>query len=119
MQEPLKDPTSYTLLTYLWVFAISGLGGAVSFSRKVKAGQSHWSNIAAFLGEIATSAFVGLITFFLCESAKLAPLLTAALVGICAHMGSRAIYQFETIILRRRLHLFTDEAPIEHDDAKK
>ena len=47
------------------------------------------------IGEIATSAFAGLITFWLCEAAQLDPLVTAALVGISGHMGSRALYQFE------------------------
>ena len=47
------------------------------------------------IGEIATSAFAGLITFWLCEAAQFNPLVTAALVGISGHMGSQAIYQLE------------------------
>ena len=48
-----------------------------------------------YVGEIATSAFAGLITFWLCEAAQFNPLVTAALVGISGHMGSQAIYQLE------------------------
>ncbi|SRR5258705_4690154 len=108
--DPIKDPTSYTWITYCWVFLLAGLGGLVSFARRVKGGQSHPWNIAEFIGEIATSAFGGLITFYLCEAAQLNPLVTAALVGISGHMGSRAIYQFE-ITLRKRFHLFDDDRP--------
>ncbi|WP_424219414.1 phage holin family protein [Azovibrio sp.] len=45
-------------------------------------------------GEV-TFSFACLITFWLCEAAEIEPLITAALVGISGHMGSRALYQFE------------------------
>jgi hypothetical protein len=47
-----------------------------------------------------TSAFAGLITFWLCEWAVVHPLLTAALVGISGHMGSRAIFKLERLAER-------------------
>jgi hypothetical protein len=92
---PEKDPTTYGLITYLWVTGLAAWGGIVSFYRKVKSGETRSFNVVELIGEITTSAFAGLITFWLCEAARLDPLLTAALVGISGHMGSRAIYQFE------------------------
>jgi len=119
MQEPLdqlKDPTTYSWITYSWVLFLSMLGGFVSFARKTKSGYSKPWGVAEFIGELATSAFAGLVTFYLCEAGKLSPLLTAALVGISGHMGSRAIYQFE-IIMRKRFGFFED---LPHkDDAPK
>lgn len=90
-----KDPTSYSLLTYSWVFLLAILGGVVSFYRKLQAGQTKIFNIVEFLGELSTSAFAGVITFWLCENAGISPLMTAAMVGVSGHMGSRAIYFFE------------------------
>ena len=92
---PEKDPTSYSLLTYAWVFALAMLGGIVSFLRKLQQGHARVFNIAEFIGELCTSAFAGVITFWLCENAALSPLLTAAMVGISGHMGSRGIFMIE------------------------
>lgn len=90
-----KDPTSYSLITYAWVIGLSVTGGFVSFLRKVREGSSRAWNIAELLGEIFTSGFVGVITFWLCEAADIDPLYAAAMVGISGHMGSRAIMQLE------------------------
>lgn len=98
---PEKDPSNYTLLTYLWVILIATWGGAVNFYRKIRDGHSRPFNVVEFIGEIATSAFVGVLTFWMCEAASINPLLTAAMVGISGHMGSRAIWQFEKWAARR------------------
>lgn len=91
-----KDPSTYGLITYLWVIGLSAWGGAVSFIRKVQNGEARALNIAELIGEIFTSAFAGVITFWLCEAAQINQLVTAALVGISGHMGSRAIYHLES-----------------------
>lgn len=98
---PEKDPTAYGLITYLWVTGLAAWGGIVSFYRKVKSGETRSFNVVELIGEITTSAFAGLITFWLGEAAQLDPLVTAALVGISGHMGSRAIYQIERWVQTR------------------
>jgi hypothetical protein len=95
---PEKDPTNYGLLTYLWVLALASWGGVVGFMRKRREGLARPFNLTEIAGEIVTSAFAGVITFWLCEAAGIAPLLTAAMVGVSGHMGSRAIYQIERYI---------------------
>lgn len=92
---PEKSPESYHWLTYAWVFGLSALGGAVSFIRKVREGRARAFNITEFVGELFTSAFAGVLTFYLCEWSNFAPLATAAFVGIAGHMGSRALFQIE------------------------
>lgn len=92
---PEKDPTSYSFLTYLWVFGLSTWGGIVSFNTKRQKGLVRSFNIMEFLGEITTSAFVGILTFYLCESAEISPLLSAAFVGVAGHMGNKALWQLE------------------------
>lgn len=96
-----KDPSNYPLLTYLWVIAIASWGGIVSFYRKMKSGRARPFNFVEFIGEITTSAFVGVMTFWLCEAAAINPFVSAALIGISGHMGSRAIWQLERWAERR------------------
>lgn len=106
--DPVKDPTSYTVITYAWVLLLSGLGGIVSFVRKVNNGRSHRWSIVEFLGEVSGSALSGLITFYLCEAGHITPLFTAAMVGISGHMGSRALYQLE-MVLRKKFPMLGDD----------
>jgi hypothetical protein len=92
---PEKDPSTYSLITYGWVLALSALGGAVNFVRKVKEGAARAFNITELFGELITSGFAGLLTFWLCEWSSVSPLLSAVLIGISGHMGSRAIFRME------------------------
>jgi hypothetical protein len=92
---PEKSPETYSLLTYAWVVGLSAAGGAVAFIRKFKAGHVRAFNVVEFIGECATSAFAGVITFYLCEWSSFSALATAAMVGIAGHMGSRAIANLE------------------------
>jgi len=92
---PEKDPLAYGLLTYGWVTFLASWGGVVSFMRKRREGMVRSINFTELIGEIVTSAFAGVITFWLCEAAGFQPLITAALVAISGHMGSRAIFQIE------------------------
>lgn len=98
---PERDPTNYSLITYGWVTALAMWGGIVNFMRKRADGHTRAFNFTEFVGEIVTSAFAGVLTFWLCESAGISGLVTAALVGISGHMGSRAIFQFEQWASRR------------------
>lgn len=90
-----KDPSTYGIITYLWVGGLAAWGGLISFLRKRREGKARPWNIMELVGELFTSAFVGIITFWLCEAAGMHPLLTAALIGVSGHMGSRAMFHFE------------------------
>ncbi|GLP98690.1 hypothetical protein GCM10007891_05440 [Methylophaga thalassica] len=90
-----KDPTAYPLITYSWVFLLSIMGGVVSYIRKRRMGKIARFSITELVGEIVTSAFAGLITFFLCEAAKIPPMLAAAMIAVSGHMGSRLIFMLE------------------------
>jgi hypothetical protein len=93
-----NDPTTFPIITYVWVFGLSIMGGFAAFMRKLKAGDARMFNFVEFIGEVVTSAFAGLITFYLCEAAKLDSMLSAALVGIAGHMGSRAVFLLEKFL---------------------
>lgn len=92
---PEKDPTTYSLLTYFWVMLLSAWGGVVSWLRKRRSGQARPFNFTEFIGELVTSAFAGVITFWLCEYSQIPQLMSAVLIAISGHMGSRAIFQIE------------------------
>lgn len=93
---PEKDPTTYSTLTYLWVLGLATWGGVAGYIRKARRGAVVRFSVAELLGEIVISAFVGLITFYLCDASQIDPRLTAVMVAISGHMGSRAIFLFET-----------------------
>lgn len=95
--EP-KDPTSYSLITYLWVMGLALGGGLVSYMHKLQLGIRRPFSIIEFIGELVTSGFTGVITFWLCESSGISPLMTAVFVGISGHMGSRALFIIERMI---------------------
>lgn len=92
---PEKDPTNYSMVTYAWVLLLSVAGGIVNFHRKIQDGAVRAFNITEFIGELFTSAFAGVLTFYLCEWSGIAPLLSAVLIGISGHMGSRTIFGIE------------------------
>lgn len=96
--EKVKDPTSYSWLTYAWVVVWSVLGGLVSWYGKIKSGAARPFNIAELFGEIATSAFAGLTTFWVCEWGGVAPLLSAVFIGIAGHMGTRFVFWMERVL---------------------
>ncbi|KAF0812809.1 hypothetical protein IGB42_02652 [Andreprevotia sp. IGB-42] len=83
-------------LTYAWVVGLALFGGTVSYLNRLKAGQIKFSLIS-IVAELACSAFVGLMTFYLCQGVGLSLTTTAAVAGIAGHMGTRAIFRLEAI----------------------
>ena len=90
-----QDPLELPLKQYALVLAVALLGGIVSFYTKVRAGHVAAWNVFHLVGEMATSAFAGLLAFWICAYVDTPPLLMAAVVGIAGHMGARAISMFE------------------------
>lgn len=91
-----KSPLDYPLSQYGLMLATALLGGLVSWWAKVRKGEASAWALHTLIGELCTSAFAGLLAFWLCEWAGTPQLLTVSLVGIAGHMGTRAIAAFET-----------------------
>ena len=91
----------YSFLTIVWVAGLSIVGGVANYARKVSERIIKRFSIVEFMGELFISGFAGIITFLLCESASVDLKLTAALVGISGHMGSRAIFMLEQFINKK------------------
>lgn len=86
------------LITYGWVILLAVWGGVVNYFNKVRAGKTSRFNITELVGDIVTSGFVGVLTFWLCQASGFSELLTAVFVGVSGHMGARAVAKFETFI---------------------
>lgn len=121
---PEKSPETYSLLTYLWVFGLASAGGLVAWYRKMKDGHVRAFNLIELIGECVTSAFAGVLTFWLCELSNFNQLATAAMVGIAGHMGSRAIANIEVFFEARfppaqaptRSSVILSNKPIDEDN---
>lgn len=94
-------PASFSFLTYLWVVGLAIWGGIVSYVQRVRSGHSSKFSITEAIGEVVTSGFVGVMTFWLCEATGVPQLMTAAFVGVSGHMGARGIRLLETVLERR------------------
>lgn len=99
--EPAKDPFAYPLKQYGFILGTALLGGLVSWYAKVRKGEAQAWNLTQLIGELSTSAFAGLLMFWLCELSNSPQLLTASLVGISGHMGTRAITALENFAMKR------------------
>lgn len=96
-----KDPTSYPLKTYGLMLGVAVAGGLVSFYGKVRRKEVEALSVMHLIGEIATSAFAGLLTFWVCEYFGVQQILTAPIVGISGHLGAKAINWLEAALKQR------------------
>lgn len=107
----ISDPFSAkSLIPTLWMVLIAALGGVANFYQKVRMGKARAFNIMELVGEVLVSAFVGLVTFWICKGYGVSEWLTAAAVAITGHMGSRAIFIGEQL-LEKKLGVKLPEDP--------
>lgn len=100
-QEAAKGVFDYSLRHYAVLLGLAMLGGFVSWWGKIVRGVIPKWSLSHLIGELATSAFAGLLAFYLCEWANFPSLLTAAFTGVSGHMGTRAIDLFENFMARK------------------
>jgi hypothetical protein len=100
-QDKAKNPLDYSLKQYALFLGIALLGGVVSWYSKVRSGAIPAVSINHLIGELSSSAFAGLLCFWICEWSGFPQLLTAALTGIMGHMGTRGVTLFEEWAARR------------------
>ena len=94
-QDAVKSPLNYSLKVYGVILAVALLGGLASWFGKVRRGELLMWNISALVGELCISAFAGLIAFYLCDYMNLHQGLTAAIVGVSGHAGTKGITWLE------------------------
>ena len=96
-----SGPSSYSLLTYLWVLGLSIWGGIAGYIRRVRTDNKAHFSLAELVGEIVISGFVGILTFYFCASANITGVLAYAFTGIAGHMGSRGLYFLEALVKKK------------------
>jgi hypothetical protein len=87
----VKDPTSYSWITYLWVGVLSLWGGTVRFVNQIRSDKTIKSAFVSWLAGGCTSIFVGLLTFYICEATNTDQLWTAVFVALAGHMGAEGL----------------------------
>ncbi len=81
-------------ITWWWVIVLSSWGGMVSYFHNIGSKGLKFSLFRLFI-DLSTSAFVGVLTFLICRATIHSEELTAAMVGISGHMGTRALFLLE------------------------
>lgn len=93
----IKPPSNLSFsawFSYLCLVCFAIWGGAISYFNRVNKGTIKFTFIRFFI-ELSTSAFVGIITALICSSIGLNYTMTAAMVGVSGHMGTRALSVLE------------------------
>ncbi|WP_241086246.1 phage holin family protein [Candidatus Vondammii sp. HM_W22] len=73
----------------------------MNYISKAREERSRRFSIMELGGELVTSSFAGVITFWMCEISNIDALFSAVLIAISGHMGARAINLFEAALERR------------------
>jgi hypothetical protein len=89
------------MLTYLWVIFLSSWGGLVGYLRKLKQGKGRCFSALELLIELIISSFVGIVTFYLCETQEIDSALKGAIIASSGVMGSKAIYFLDVFFIRQ------------------
>lgn len=93
-----KDPTNWGLSIWLLAIGMSCAGGLVNWYARIKQGHTRVFNIIELIGEIFTSAFVGLGVFMAAQAMDQPLGLCAALAGVGGHMATRLLFAVEKLI---------------------
>ncbi len=81
-----------------WVSILSLFGGLSSYIRKVRDGKIERFSIAELVGDIFISFFLGVVTYLICHGSGVDEYITAGLVGISSHLGTRGLIMLEDFL---------------------
>ena len=104
---PEKDPSNTALFVewmrqftpYFTTVFLSIWGGVVNHIQTIRNGRKKFQ-LKELIFDLVVSTFAGLITFYFCRSAGISETMSAVLIAISGHMGTRAIAGFETVYRR-------------------
>ena len=86
-------------MPYLSTIFLSTWGGLVNHITKLRSGKEKFQ-AKELIFDLVGSTFAGLITFYFCRSAGISETMSAILIAVSGHMGTRAIAGFETVYRR-------------------
>ena len=82
------------ILPYLSTLFLSCWGGIVSYIQRLRIHRSrfNWKDLTF---DLVISSFAGLLTHFFCEYSNVGGSMSAILIAVSGHMGTRTIASFE------------------------
>lgn len=89
---PDKDPTTWSLATWLLILGMSFLGGITRVLGKIKDGGIASVSLIGFIADLATSGLVGVAAYMTMVSFDYPVALCAAASGMSGHLATRIIY---------------------------
>lgn len=92
---PDKDPSTWTVATWLLALGMGFSGGVVHWWARMKARQPRVFSLMELVGEVFTSGFVGVCVFMTLNEWSQPVGLCAAASGISGHMGARLLFVIE------------------------
>lgn len=81
-------------LPYVSTLFLSCWGGVVSYIQRLRI-KHHKFSFRELSFDLTISSFAGLLTHFFCEYANVGGAMSAILIAVSGHMGTRAIAGFE------------------------
>lgn len=105
-EMPDKDPSAWTIATWLLAIGMGFSGGAVNWWARMKARNPRKFSLLELVGELFTSGFVGVATFMILDGLEQPAGLCAAASGIAGHMGTRLLFALERAAEARLNALF-------------
>lgn len=87
-------------LPYISTLLLSSWGGFVSYIQRIRI-KRHKFSLRELSFDLLISSFAGLLTHFFCEYSGVSGSMSAILIAVSGHMGTRAIAGFE--VLRDRI----------------
>ena len=104
---PEKDPSNMGLFIewmrqftpYFTTVFLSIWGSVVNHIQTIRNDKEKFQPKELIL-DLIVSTFAGLLTFFFCKGAGVSETMSAVLIAISGHMGTRAIAGFETLYKR-------------------
>jgi len=95
MTVPDKDPSAWTVATWLLALGMGFSGGVVHWWARMKSRKPRVFSLMELVGEVFTSGFVGVCVFMALNEWDQPAGLCAAASGISGHMGARLLFVLE------------------------
>lgn len=98
--EHIPPPGDFNIWTIAIGLGMAAWGGIVSYMHKAMRGIAR-CNLREFALELMTSCFAGLLAFIFALYMGVPVYVAGALSGIAGHAGTRTIFLFQSMAMRR------------------
>ena len=95
---PVNNPIDWNYSTWLLAIAMAVGGGLINWLAHVKNTENHVFSIFELMGELFTSAFIGVGVFMVAQALNQEIAICAALAGVGGHMATRLLFLIERVI---------------------